>query len=67
MTCAQCSSFVLLPLVPGGTTARKIAQKAREAAKNFELSSREKANIHSCADTLEWCAAELHWLKENKS
>lgn len=63
MTCAQCSAFVLLPLVPGGTSARKIAQKARKAAKNFELTSREKADIHSCADTLEWVAAELQRLK----
>lgn len=63
MTCAQCSAFVLLPLVPGGTSARKIAQKAREATKNFELTSREKANIHACADTLEWVTAEMHRLK----
>lgn len=63
MTCAQCSSFVLMPLVPGGTSARKIAQKARAACMNFELTPREKADIYSCADTLEWCAAEMQRLK----
>lgn len=64
MSCAKCSALVLVPLVKSGTTARKIAEKARQACQNIELTPREKANIYSCADTLEWCAAELHRLKE---
>jgi hypothetical protein len=64
MKCAQCSASVLVALVPGGVSAWKIAERAREAA--TKLDAADKSAVHLCADTLNWLAAELARLKEER-